>query len=102
MPITPDTKDWTWVLREPCPECGFDAPRVPHDELSGSLLVHTTRWVEVLAGPDVTARAHDDIWSPLEYACHLRDAFTVIDGRLELMLSHDGPTFPNWDQDATA
>ena len=23
--ITPDTKDWTWVLERPCPECGFDA-----------------------------------------------------------------------------
>jgi hypothetical protein len=24
MTIVPDTKDWTWVLRRPCPECGFD------------------------------------------------------------------------------
>jgi len=24
MTITPDTKDWTWVLARPCPECGFD------------------------------------------------------------------------------
>jgi hypothetical protein len=23
MPITPDTKDWTWVVEERCPECGF-------------------------------------------------------------------------------
>ena len=22
--ITPDTKDWTWVLERTCPECGFD------------------------------------------------------------------------------
>ena len=22
--ITPDDKDWTWVLERPCPECGFD------------------------------------------------------------------------------
>ena len=32
-PIEPDTKDWTWVLERPCPECGFDAgggrPRRP-------------------------------------------------------------------------
>lgn len=20
--IVPDTKDWTWVLERPCPECG--------------------------------------------------------------------------------
>ena len=23
MTIIPDTKDWTWVLQRPCPECGF-------------------------------------------------------------------------------
>ena len=23
MAIVPDTKDWTWVLRQPCLECGF-------------------------------------------------------------------------------
>jgi hypothetical protein len=22
--IIPDTKDWTWVLDRPCPECGLD------------------------------------------------------------------------------
>jgi hypothetical protein len=24
MTIEPDTKDWTWVLRRSCPECGLD------------------------------------------------------------------------------
>jgi chromosome partitioning protein len=30
MTIIPDTKDWTWVLQRPCPECagGRTAPRV--------------------------------------------------------------------------
>jgi hypothetical protein len=23
--ITPDTKDWTWVLERQCPDCGFEA-----------------------------------------------------------------------------
>ncbi len=26
--ITPDTKDWTWVLERPCPDCGFVASDV--------------------------------------------------------------------------
>jgi hypothetical protein len=25
--IVPDTKDWTWVLDRPCPECGLDTQR---------------------------------------------------------------------------
>ena len=29
--IEPDTKDWTWVIARPCPECGFDPSTVqPH------------------------------------------------------------------------
>jgi hypothetical protein len=42
------------------------------------------------------------VWSALEYACHLRDGFRIYDQRLELMLTQDGPRYPNWDQDATA
>src|SRR4051794_791858 len=29
-PVEPDTKDWTWVLDRPCPECGFDPAAVHH------------------------------------------------------------------------
>jgi hypothetical protein len=34
MAIAPDTKDWTWVLKRRCPECGYVAtettrPAVP-------------------------------------------------------------------------
>ena len=34
--------------------------------------------------------------------CHLGDAFGVLDGRLQLMLTFEDPTFPYWDQDQTA
>jgi hypothetical protein len=42
------------------------------------------------------------VWSPLEYACHVRDVFDVFTRRLELMLTENDPLFDNWDQDATA
>ncbi len=42
------------------------------------------------------------MWSPLEYACHVRDVFPLFDERLVLMLAQDGPQYANWDQDATA
>src|SRR5262249_60068063 len=48
------------------------------------------------------ARRDPGKWSPLEYACHVRDVFRLYDKRLELMLSQDDPQFPNWDQDETA
>jgi len=35
--IEPDTKDWTWVLERPCPECGFDATAVRREELDNRI-----------------------------------------------------------------
>lgn len=42
------------------------------------------------------------MWSPLEYAAHVRDVYAIMGDRAELMLTEQEPTFPNWDQDATA
>lgn len=39
---------------------------------------------------------------PLEYGCHVRDVLRLYDYRLRLMLTQEGPQYPNWDQDATA
>ena len=33
--ITPDDKDWTWTLRERCPDCGFTAAEVTAAEDAG-------------------------------------------------------------------
>jgi DinB superfamily len=102
--ITPDTKDWTWVLQRPCPECGFAAADIRAEDVAGLLRTCTARWLDVLAGdPEaLRVRPRPDRWSHLEYACHVRDVYRVYDGRLALMLTEDGPHYPNWDQDATA
>ena len=42
------------------------------------------------------------MWSPLEYACHVRDVCELFDRRLALMLAEDDPLFENWDQDVSA
>ena len=31
--IEPDGKDWTWVLEQPCPECGFDPAAIDVTDL---------------------------------------------------------------------
>ncbi|MEV6108865.1 DinB family protein [Streptomyces sp. NPDC051940] len=102
--ITPDTKDWTWVLDRPCPECGYHGAAVGHDDVAGLLRRSAAAWREVLAGDPAALRTRprEDTWSPLEYAAHVRDVFGVYDERLALMLTQDGPHYPNWDQDATA
>ncbi len=61
-------------------------------------------WGEVLARPaaELRRRPTDDRWSPLEYACHVRDVCLLYRVRLGLMLREDDPLYANWDQDATA
>ncbi len=100
--ITPDTKDWTWVLERRCPECGFDASDVDPADIAERLRVNAEHWRIVLGGRDVRTRPRPTVWSPLEYAAHVRDVHLLFAERLRLMLEQDRPRFPNWDQDATA
>lgn len=100
--IEPDTKDWTWVLEHPCPECGFEAARVAPGDLAGALRESSGAWAAALAAPGVGIRRDPGVWSVLEYACHVRDVHEVMGQRLALMLDEDEPIFPSWDQDAAA
>lgn len=104
MTITPDGKDWTWVLEQACPECGLDTRELEPTDVAGLTRDVTASWRAVLAGPadDVRARPSPEKWSALEYGCHVRDVFRRFDERLHLMLREVDPLFPNWDQDATA
>src|SRR4051812_6948038 len=100
--IEPDTKDWTWVLDQPCPECGFEAAAVTVDRIPSVIRDNATTWEAVLTLGDAAARPEPSTWSPLEYAAHVRDVHRIFDLRVEMMLDQDDPTFPNWDQDETA
>ncbi len=100
--MRPDTKDWTWVLHARCPECDLEAATVVGVDVPDLLRGYAERWEDVLTRPDAAVRPGEDVWSPLEYACHVRDVCRVMQLRAELMLTEDSPTFPSWDQDATA
>jgi DinB superfamily len=105
MPITPDTKDWIWVLERRCPECGYDAATVTGTAVPGLIRGNAAAWQAALGRHDpgeLRTRPREDRWSAGEYACHVRDVYRLFDQRLTMMLDMDDPTFPNWDQDATA
>lgn len=101
-PIVPDTKDWTWVLERPCPECGSDVTRFRREEVGAMIRANANEWTRVLEHEGARRRPHDGKWSALEYACHVRDVFRLYEERLAMMLGKDSPTYPNWDQDAAA
>jgi SAM-dependent methyltransferase len=100
--VEPDTKDWTWVLDTPCPECGFDAAAFAVADLPSTLETNAFGFTQVLAAPGATERPDHRTWSPLEYSCHVRDVHRIFEGRVRLMLAEDDPQFANWDQDETA
>ena len=89
--------------RPPCPECGFDATSLPVTDVVGARTrLGLPGFRAALARDDAATRPRPDRWSPLEYACHVRDVHRLYTYRLGLMLDQDDPLFPNWDQDVTA
>ncbi len=105
MTIVPDTKDWTWVLARPCPECGLDTQSFAREAVAGMIRANAQAWQTVLAEGglgDVRRRPSPGVWSALEYGCHVRDVLRLYQERLGLMLTVAEPHYANWDQDATA
>ena len=102
MTIAPDTKDWTWVLDRPCPECGLDTTGVTPAEVARRIREDAAVWAALLTRPDVAERPRPAVWSPSEYACHVRDVHRVFAERARRMLAEDEPRFDNWDQDEAA
>ena len=89
--IAPDTKDWTWVLERACEECGFDAGAVDRVDLGAMIRDNAAAWQRVLAAPEATQRPEPTVWSPTEYAAHVRDVHRMFAGRVGLMLSRGRP-----------
>ena len=105
MAIVADTKDWTWVLERRCTECGFDSTTVDARDVAAMVRAQGEAWAGILAERDLAwlrTPPADDRWSPLEYACHVRDVLRLADRRVAIMLTDDDARFANWDQDATA
>lgn len=100
-----DTKDWTWTVLYRCSECGVMVRDLTLRQVADLTDLAARQWVELLERDDVAAlrtRPHPRVWSPTEYAAHVRDVGRVFLPRLDLMLAEDTPTFANWDQDAAA
>lgn len=78
-----------------CQECGYDYDALERTELAAAIRASVPEYEERLAGDASSLRAHTvpGVWSPLEYACHLRDVFAVQLGRIRLALEEDEPTF---------
>jgi hypothetical protein len=73
-----------------CDECGF----VYAEADPGSIGEAGTRYTAALgAVADVRRRPGPGVWSPLEYACHVRDVLAVQRERVALTLVADEPVY---------
>ena len=75
-----------------CPECGF---AYELDAASGSAKVIVVGAGEIAAiltnGNDIARRRQREVWSPLEYGCHVRDVLLVQRERVLAALRTDCP-----------
>ena len=78
---------------ERCEECGF----VYHLDHAGAAIRLVSALAEEMAqllrteGADLRGRRQPEVWSPLEYGCHLRDVFLVQRERVLLARRVDRP-----------
>lgn len=104
----PDTKDWTWVLERPCPECGYRADAVDRDQIGALMRANAATFRAALQRGNLTSQrppvppGQPPRWSALEYAGHVVDVYRVAEERLTRLLKKKNPTFPDWDQNHAA
>lgn len=76
-----------------CTECGYDMTVLRNDEIVGLI----ERFSVEDFPPLTSVRATPHVWSPLEYAWHLRESFDFYRDRITLALSTDAPLFEGGD-----
>jgi len=76
-----------------CDECDFEYDLGLAPSAAGSIVVGAADVVALLAedGLDLSTRSEPAIWSPLEYACHMRDVLIVQRERVLLARREDRP-----------
>lgn len=98
-----EERDWTRSQFEACLDCGADPSDVADHELGTTILREIAVWGRLMAGADpaaVRVRPHADVWSALEYACHVRDLLPVMTARIARMIVEDDPVLGWWDHEA--
>lgn len=98
VPVPPETRDWSFVLRSGCEECGWQ-PRADAAALRQAWDAAIQAWPAVPVAEGAQRRPDASTWSPVEYAAHARDMIRLLGIRLSSMLAEYDPEFTNWDGD---
>jgi len=86
-----------------CAECNFSYDSIASSDVTATLQGLASRFVELLTTAEIEGiarvRPEADVWSALEYACHLRDVLLIQRDRVILALVEEGPGFPRMYRD---
>jgi len=92
-------------MSRPCPECGYDYESLVRDEIGPALRADAaTLRARLVDVPDASLRrrVRPEVWSALEYACHVRDVLGVQRERVLLAQVEDEPEFVPMRRDERA
>jgi len=80
---------------EACEGCGFVWELVPDDEVAARVIDGAERAAALVRGGGTAAdqRPEPHVWSPLEYAAHVRDVLLHVRDRFVIGLVEDNPSF---------
>src|SRR5260370_41397309 len=101
-----EARNWLEVVAHgPCPDCGFDGTPTAAPGLADAARGAARQWAAWLravgsADRRLRARPQPDVWSALEYAAHVRDVWSIFEGRARVTLTEDRPNLPWWDHEA--
>ena len=103
-----DDRPWVKTQTEPCEECRFDPTDLGPGDVAGAVRDLGRKYraplSRFLPGEDgaalVRTRSDPAVWSPLEYACHVRDVLGVFAERTRRTLVEDDPDYGWWDHEA--
>ena len=81
-------------MTERCDVCGFEWDAVTASEIPERLGRAADGFRRVLAGDETALRLRPapEVWSTVEYGCHVRDAMLNLRDRIVLGLAEDNPT----------
>lgn len=89
-----------------CDECGFTYDDVAVTDLParvlGDVAPYRAAVLEAETAGVVRQRPTPEVWSPLEYACHMRDVLVVQRERLQRALDEERPEFASMGPDQRA
>jgi len=98
-------RDWARARDGRCDECGFEPAAYRDRALPAAIRAMGERWV-VFVDASLSRRDGDalmrsrprpDTWTPLELACHVRDALDLAASRVEVTLRGELPQYATWD-----